>query len=121
AKGKYVSPVPIEARLASNPIVEQVCVMGTGLRAPVGVVVLSPGAAELSEDDVAARLNDTLLKTNAELEGHERLAAVAVCREQWTIENDCLTPTMKTKRNVLEQRYLDQLKDTADQPVRWLA
>ena len=40
AKGKYVAPLPIESLLSSNPLLEQICVMGSGLPAPVAVVVL---------------------------------------------------------------------------------
>ncbi len=40
AKGKYVSPVPIESLLEANPLVEQSCVMGSGMPMPVVAVVL---------------------------------------------------------------------------------
>ena len=52
AKGKYVTPVPIEARLSANPYLEQVCVMGSGLPAPVAVVVLSEGAQQISKTSI---------------------------------------------------------------------
>ena len=39
AKGKYVAPVPIEARLSANPLLEQVCVLGAGMPAPAAIVV----------------------------------------------------------------------------------
>ena len=47
AKGKYVAPAPIEGKLAGNPLVEQVCVMGAGLRAPVAVVIPTAAAREM--------------------------------------------------------------------------
>ncbi|MEO1575486.1 MAG: AMP-binding protein, partial [Pseudomonadota bacterium] len=120
AKGKYVSPVPIEARLAGNPLVEQVCVMGTGLRAPVGVVVLAPAARDIDNTEVAASLDGTLNETNTQLEAHEKLGAIAIAPDPWTIENECLTPTLKIKRDVIETQYLNQLADLGSTPVEWL-
>ena len=109
-KGKYVAPVPIEGKLAGNPLVDQVCVMGAGLRAPVAVVVPSAAAAEMSRDDVAGSLEETLRAVNDMLESHEKLASVFVVDDPWTIENDLLTPTMKFKRDKLEARYADVIR-----------
>ncbi len=41
SKGKYVAPAPIENRLAEHARIEQVCVVGDGLGAPMGLCVLS--------------------------------------------------------------------------------
>ncbi|MFP3408758.1 AMP-binding protein, partial [Pseudomonas sp. SIMBA_065] len=41
SKGKYVAPAPIENRLAEHPRIEQVCVVGEGLSAPIGLCVLA--------------------------------------------------------------------------------
>ncbi len=40
-QGKYVAPAPIENRLAVHDRIEQVCVVGEGLSAPLGLCVLS--------------------------------------------------------------------------------
>ena len=42
---------------------------------------------------------------NADCESHEKVAFVVVVREPWTMENGMLTPTMKIKRNVIEDFY----------------
>jgi len=45
-----------------------------------------------------------LLKdVNAELPDYERLGMLVLSTEPWTIENGCLTPTMKIKRNRIEE------------------
>ncbi len=120
AKGKYVSPVPIESQLAANPLVEQVCVMGAGLRAPVAVVVVSAAAREQPREDVRASLTRTLEATNATLESHEKLSHIIVDEEAWSIENGLLTPTLKIKRGLLEEKYDGQLAAPDDHSVAWV-
>ena len=93
-KGKYVSPVPIEGKLAANPLIEQVCVMGSGLRAPVAVVIPSANAMSMPRTDFESSLGETLRSVNETLESHERLATIHVIEDPWTIENELLTPTM---------------------------
>ncbi len=110
-KGKYVSPVPIEGKLAGNPLIDQVCVMGSGLRAPVAVVVPSPSAREMPREAVAESLDATLNEVNDTLESHERLSTLFVVDDPWTIENELLTPTLKIKRDKLEALYESMIRE----------
>ena len=119
AKGKYVVPVPIESRLSANPLLEQICVIGSGLPAPVAVVVLSEAAQGLPRATVDASLAATLASTNEQLESHERLSNVLVVNDEWTPENGLLTPTLKVKREQLEARYLATASQDIDTPVAW--
>jgi long-subunit acyl-CoA synthetase (AMP-forming) len=114
AKGKYVAPVPIEGKLAGNPLIDQVCVMGAGLRAPVAVVVPAPAAMEMPRDDVSSSLAATLHAVNDMLESHEQLSTLFVIDDPWTVENELLTPTMKIKRDKLEARYADVIRQEGE-------
>ena len=58
-------------------------------------------------------LSDLLDEVNAELEPHEVLDFLAVVKEQWTIENGFLTPTMKIRRDVIEGRYEPEVEGWA--------
>ena len=117
-KGKYVSPVPIEGKLAGNPLIDQVCVMGSGLRAPVAVVVPAPAAKEMPRETVEESLDGTLHDVNGTLESHERLSTIFVVDDPWTIENGLLTPTLKIKRDKLEAQYEGVIREEA-QGVVW--
>jgi long-chain acyl-CoA synthetase len=46
---------------------------------------------------------------NTGLANYERLGKVVVVKEDWTVDNGMLTPTMKIKRNVLAQHYAPML------------
>ncbi|WP_420807498.1 AMP-binding protein [Alteromonas flava] len=119
AKGKYVTPAPIEAKIMENPIVEQVCVTGTNLPQPIALLVLSAEAANESREEVESALLATLEKVNGELESHQRLDRVVVMQEEWSIENDLLTPTLKVKRHVLEERFQDVIQKKYTGKVVW--
>ena len=119
AKGKYVTPVPIESRLSGNPLLEQICVMGSGLPAPVAVVVLSETAQYVPKEDIKSSLQATLDKVNSRLEAHERMSNIIIVNDEWTIENELLTPTLKLKRNELEDKYSQLISEPFPEPVVW--
>jgi len=119
AKGKYVAPVPIEGKLSGNPLFDQVCVMGSGLRAPVVIAVLSAASNSLAREEIEHSLKTTLGDVNETLESHEKLSTVFVVDESWTIENDLLTPTLKIKRDKLEHKYGPLIAQQRDEKVVW--
>ena len=119
AKGKYVVPVPIEARLSANPLLDQVCVLGAGMPAPVAVVVLSDAAEQEPRESVEESLETTLTDTNKRLESHERLSGMIIVDDEWTTENGLLTPTLKIKRDDLEARYRALVEEHRGKPVAW--
>lgn len=119
AKGKYVTPVPIESKLSSNAHVEQVCVMGAGLPAPIAVVVLTDAAATLDKEELAKSFKATLDRVNGTLESHERMSNVVIAEEGWTTENGLLTPTLKVKRDKLEEKYNSVIAQSFSDAVAW--
>ncbi len=128
SKGKYVAPAPIESHFMAHPMVEACCLMGTGMPSPFAVVLLSeesrkrvsdPKERALVESSLLALMNDI----NKLLEPHEQLLFVAAVHGPWTIGNDSMTPTLKIKRGVLENRYQACVEDWSRQsrPVVWEA
>ncbi|MGL6335797.1 AMP-binding protein [Aeromonas jandaei] len=105
AKGKYVAPVPIEGLLGQEPIIEQLCVIGYGMPQPVALVQLAESAAKGNRDEVVARLEAARVRVNDQLESHAKIRGILVVKTPWNIENGVLTPTMKIKRHLLEQKY----------------
>ena len=104
-KGKYVAPAPIEMKISKNYLIEQICVVGSSLPQPIGLVVLSVDGRTKDRDYLKESLSKTLEIINPELEKHERIQKLVVLKEDWTIENGLLTPTMKIKRNPIEDKY----------------
>ncbi|CAD5107688.1 AMP-binding protein [Zestomonas carbonaria] len=105
SKGKYIAPAPIEGEIAKSTWVEQVCLMGSGLDQPLALVELAPAARQAVREQVERDLLETLRSLNERLLPYERVSHLLVVRDAWTIDNGCMTPTMKIRRNVLEARF----------------
>ena len=119
SKGKYVVPVPIENRF-NHPKAEVVCVAGANQPPPCLMVLLSEEARDElerggSRSELEQELAEELDSVNAECESHEKVAFVVVVREPWTMENGMLTPTMKIKRNVIEDFYNRKMDEWFEQ------
>lgn len=115
AKGKYVAPVPIEVRLGDDGHIEGACVTGVGLAQPLALINVSPDTrAALADPErrvaLEASLEAFLEATNQQLEAHERLACLVLVSEPWTVDNGLLTPTLKIRRNLIEERYQARLE-----------
>lgn len=121
AKGKYVAPVPIECLLFEDEHVEQVCVLGAGLPQPVAVAILSKETTEgVPETHIQASLESVLERTNRKLEKHEQLDRIIIVRDEWTVENEFLTPTMKIRRDLIEEKYETILEIQAQSKILFL-
>jgi long-chain acyl-CoA synthetase len=105
-KAKFIAPAPIELKLLANRDIEQVCVVGMGIPQPIALITLSGAAKQKSKNDLEHNLNRTLAEVNKTLESYEQLRAVVILKDDWTIDNGLLTPSMKVKRNELEKRYI---------------
>ena len=114
SKGKYVAPAPIENIINSHPAVEQSCVSGSGQPKAFAVLMLSEAlrnkGKEAAKAEVEGDLEALLKKVNSEVEHHEQLQFFVVVKDEWQIENGFLTPTMKLKRNVIEDTYEPQVE-----------
>jgi long-chain acyl-CoA synthetase len=124
SKGEFIIPTPIENGFATNDNIEQVCVLGRNLAQPVALVVLSElGKNLLKKSKIAIEesLEATLSALNRELISYEKIHQVIIVKEPWTVENNVLTPSLKIKRNILEEMYGHKLEawSETNQRVMW--
>lgn len=104
-KGKYVAPAPIEGAMARNTDIDQLCLVGSGLKQPILIVSPTPAARSKPKEELEKQLVADMETVNATLEDHEKIAKIIVVKDTWTIDNGVMTPTMKVKRNEVEKRY----------------
>ena len=114
AKGKYVAPAPIENKLNAHPMIESSMVSGVGQSASYALVVLAEGVRPKLGDaavraEVEAAMGALLKDTNSGLADYEQMKMLVIAKEPWSIENGCLTPTMKIKRSRIEAAVAGQV------------
>ncbi len=126
AKGKYVSPAPIENKLNEQPLIELSCVSGVGQPAAYALIILAEnirkqGLDAATKERVEKELAAWLTEVNKGLSGYEQLQMFVIVNEPWTIENGLLTPTMKLKRAKIEASVADKLEGwySNKKPVLW--
>lgn len=110
SKGKYVAPAPIENKIVGHDAIEMVCVSGADCPQPYALLMLSDETFSQHADasfrkGLEPGLLELMKEVNNTVDPHEQLQFMVVVKDQWLIENDFLTPTMKIKRNVIEDVY----------------
>ena len=119
--GKMIAPQPIENKLKGNTLVAHAAVVGDkhkylsvlispNLPALEGWAksrgVAAAGAEALVADvRVRAEYQRIVDEVNRDLANYETMKRVCVVKEEWTVEGGELTPSMKMKRRVVEQKY----------------
>jgi len=127
AGGKKVAPQAIEALLKKNKYVEQAVLIGD--RRPFITALIYPNwenvvdyAARHGVDKADPRdlcehaavkhlFNNVLDRTNAELSHFEQIKKCKLLPRELTQENGELTPTLKVKRRVIDQRYASLIEE----------
>lgn len=121
AGGKNIAPQPIENLLKTNPYVANAVVIGDRRRFVSALVV--PNFEKLEEyarfNNIAFRDRSELVKNSkivnflmAEIDrstpnlaSFEKIKKIAVLEREFEIEKGEMTPTLKIKRNIVEQKY----------------
>lgn len=119
--GKKVAPQPIENVLKASPLVAEAVLIGEKRRFPAVLIVpdfaalerrlaelgrpLAPRAELVRRPDVVALYQAAIDEVNRELAQFERLKRFAIVPEEFSIARGELTPTMKVRRRVVEERY----------------
>ncbi|MEP6568718.1 MAG: long-chain fatty acid--CoA ligase [Acidobacteriota bacterium] len=128
SNGKYIAPQQIESLLKQSEFVSQVVVVGAGRKQPVALVVpeweavrqaLSAKNEEFPADRIAlARFpaavklvqNEVALLTR-ELSDYSRIRKIALVADEFSIDRGELTPTLKVKRRVIDQRFGELIEE----------
>jgi long-chain acyl-CoA synthetase len=125
--GKNVAPTPIEDSFAASDAIEQVMVTGDGekfvgalvvpdfeaLRAAAeseGIDVPDSAAAMCDHEAVREVIEREIAAVNERFEPHERIKEFRLVPEEFTEDNDLLTPTMKKKRRNILDRFADEIE-----------
>ena len=106
-KGDNVSPQRVEGMLTLQPEIAQAMVYGD--RRPHLVALLVPDPEIASAPDLNQRLQRAVDRVNADLSVVERVRRFILADEQFAIDNEQLTPSMKIRRHVISKVYGERL------------
>ncbi len=124
AGGKNLSPANIENLIKQDPLVSQALVHADRRAFPSALITLDPESAIpwakaqglptdmltlAAHEKVREALDKHLAEVNKQLSPVEQVKRYRVLGEDFTIDNGMLTPTMKIKRKVIEERYAKDL------------
>ena len=131
--GKYVCPNPIELEISRHPLVEQALVIANNRKFASALIWLNPeGARRLLRISKTEFRMDLALKSlrvresifrhitriNRKLNHWEKICRWVLIGDELTIESGLLTPTLKIRRKIAEERYSDKIEGmyTANRP-----
>jgi long-chain acyl-CoA synthetase len=130
--GKWISPSRIETAIKRSIYVGQVMAFGANRPHPAVLVAPNwdlirkeldlpadtPTAAMAADERVRALVIREVEANTAELAGYERIKRIAILPRDLTIEDGELSPTLKVKRRVVEQRYAALIEQAYAEDLR---
>jgi long-chain acyl-CoA synthetase len=124
--GKKIAPQPLEAVLKRSPLVAEAVILGDRRKYASALIVPDFAALErrlkdlgrpsvprdalVSHPDVVALYQEIVDGVNRELSQFERIKRVAILPAEFSIETGELTPTLKVRRKVVEDRWRDTIE-----------
>src|SRR5579859_45592 len=125
--GKFIAPQPIENSLKLNPLVGTAAVLGDKRKFPAVLispnfvvledwartngVIFSSRAGLVENAKVQALYEEAVEGINQNLARFEKLKRVLLVADEFSSDNGALTPTMKLRRRVIEERYRKQIDE----------
>ena len=124
--GKKIAPQPIEAILKRSPLIAEAVVLGDRRNYATALIIPDFAALErrlkdlgrppadrtdlVKREDVIALYQEIVDALNHELAQFERIKRIAVLPTEFSIDSGELTPTLKVKRKVVEEKYKDVIE-----------
>lgn len=127
AGGKNIAPQPIENMVKTNKFIANAVMLGDRRKFPIMLVVpnfesLAAWATErglgdtapealLAQPDARAKVEREVMGALRELASYETPKKFILVREDFTVENGLLTPTLKVKRRLVEKKYAKEIEE----------
>lgn len=122
--GKYVSPARVESAVKRSIFVAQAMVVGDGRPHPAALICPNwdllrvelnlPADATpeqlATREDVFEFITDQARKQTEDLASYEQIRRIVVLPREFTVENGELSPALKIKRRVVENRYAAEIE-----------
>ena len=126
SNGKYVAPQAVESRLSTDPLFEQLALIGDRRKFVSALIVPERGLvlefasqnglrtddyeALLREPKVHAWVEERIRNLTSSLARHEKIKRFTLLPEPFTVENGELTNTLKVRRRVVLEHYAEHIE-----------
>ncbi len=122
SNGENVNPRPIELGIESDPLVEQVCVVGDGRNFLSALLVLNRDywtemANELGLDgndpnapEAERYILERIRKASGDIPSWQQMKGYYATLDEWTVERRLITPTLKLRRERVIDEYKDEIR-----------
>jgi len=104
--GDNISPIKIENDLNKSDFIEQSLVYGDNKPYLVSLIVLSKEHKNIMEGQIQQEID----KINKNLSKIEKIKKFFIIKDQFTIENNMMTPTLKLKRYKIINNYKSEFE-----------
>ncbi len=125
SNGEKVAPADMEMAIVLNPLFDQVMVIGEG-RSWLSALIVFNGeqwsdfarehgvnpedSNSLTDKHVITAVLRRITQQLHDFPVYAKIRRVHLSLEPWTVDNELLTPTMKVKRNVVLNRFKDEVE-----------
>ena len=104
--GDNISPIKIENDLNKSDFIEQSLVYGDNKPYLVSLIILSQEHKNITKEQIQQEID----KINKNLSKIEKIKKFFIIKDQFTIENNMMTPTLKLKRYKIIKTYQNELE-----------
>ena len=120
--GKYISPALLENEMKQSRFIEQILVIGEGQKRPAArcqpnlpfvkewakrhnINIGSTLEELVNNKEVKERIEQEIDLGNKNFGSWETIKRIELTPEEWSVDNELLTPTFKPKRSVILKKY----------------
>ena len=104
--GDNISPIKIENDLNKSNYIEQSLVYGDDKQYLISLIVLNAEHKDISKEEIQKEIE----KINKNLSKIEKIKKFIIIKDQFTIENGLMTPTLKLKRYKIINNYKTEIE-----------
>jgi long-chain acyl-CoA synthetase len=127
--GKYVAPQALENKMKESPYIEQMMVIGANRKFVSALIVPSfmqlrkylrdnyPALSISDNNDTIIKMPEAVSLLQKQLDKYnplfshpEQVKKIALLAHEWTVDSGELTPSLKIKRKIIEQKFSKEIE-----------
>jgi len=124
--GKYINPQLIEEKFTQSPFIENMIVVGENQKFAAALIVpdfaflrqwakenkidYSTNEEAIKNPDIKKQFDRVVKENNDSFGDTEKIKRIKLIADEWSQDNGILTPTLKVKRRVIQEKYKKEIE-----------